>query len=172
MTTQNVSLRVPSEWAGRVDSGRMQGWLAQYFQSPCPLPADPGAGEHQISISLPSQAVKYLCDVTGESVSESLRRIAALNLGSPYSVAGEESSFSARYGAWAAGGASIEAPSSAEAPSSKPRSEFWDLQTKIMAGAVVLAVVLFWLLIKFGKRAPIQSSVPSAKFATWTPVGS
>lgn len=169
---ENVSLRIPSQWAGRVDSGQMQLWLANYLQSPCSLPPDPGPGEHQLSISLPPRAVKYLAETLGESASESLRRIAALNLRSPYPVAIGESSFSAQYDAGMAGGASIEAPSSAQAPAIKPRAEFWDLQMKIMVWAVVGAAVLFWFLVKFGKREPIQSSAPRAEFASWTPVGS
>lgn len=74
------SLRIPSAWAGRIDSRQTQAWLAEFFQSPNGLPADPGPGEEQISLSLPDLPVEQLAARLRESNAGAIRRLAAAHL--------------------------------------------------------------------------------------------
>jgi hypothetical protein len=78
---ENFSLRVPDQWAGLVNSVRVQRWLSDFFEAPRSLPADPGPGQLQISLSLPPRAVRVLSAGLGEPVAVALRRLSALNLG-------------------------------------------------------------------------------------------
>lgn len=72
-----VKLRIPDAWEGRVHSADVRGWLQAFFQRPCPLPVDPGAGEARVSLSVPPRAVKVLEGITGDSASAALRRVIA-----------------------------------------------------------------------------------------------
>jgi hypothetical protein len=79
MTT--FTLRLPSEFAGRVNSDQMRSWLADFLRCPGGLPVDPGAGRSRISLSLPAEIVLQVTRVLRCSPSEALRRLAAHRLG-------------------------------------------------------------------------------------------
>lgn len=74
------SFRAPERWAGQLDSGRVRGWLQEYFRHPQPLPPDPGAGPSRLSLSLPERAVKVLEGLSGDSASGALRRLIAAHI--------------------------------------------------------------------------------------------
>jgi hypothetical protein len=170
----SYSLRVPSQWAGRLDSRQMQTFLESYFQRACPLPPDPGAGPLQLTLSLPARAVESFSSGLGESVAGSLRRLAAFNLplGSPYESAGAEFDLSGVYGAGTPGGASAEPRNSAAVPSGASKDGFWDSEMKVMLVIVVVSAFLILLIVKFGKRAATQPQAPRPAFEPWTPVES
>lgn len=70
-----VKLRIPDAWEGRIHSEEVRYMLQGWFQRPCPLPPDPGAGRARVSLNLPPRAVKVLEGLTGESPSVGLRRL-------------------------------------------------------------------------------------------------
>jgi hypothetical protein len=78
---ESFSLRVPASWAGKLNSAQVQRWLADFFQYPRQLPSDPGPGQLQISLSLPTRAVRAFSSSLGETSSVALRRLSALYLG-------------------------------------------------------------------------------------------
>lgn len=80
MEFMSLKLRIPDAWQGRLHSSEVTAWLANYLQRPGPLPADPGAGEARVSLSVPPRAVKILEGLTGETPSSALRRLIASRL--------------------------------------------------------------------------------------------
>jgi hypothetical protein len=78
-----VTVRVPGAWVGRVSSAEVKQWIADYFRNPQPLPADPGAGEGFLRLSLGKRAMRALAAATDEEPSSALRRLIRSRLGLP-----------------------------------------------------------------------------------------
>ena len=78
---ERFALRVPWSWGGSLDSPRMTGFLADWFQRTHALAPDPGAGERQITLSLPARAVRTFAAAVDEPIAVALRRLAATRLG-------------------------------------------------------------------------------------------
>jgi len=75
----HISLRVPGEWEGRINSAWVEECLRDYFsRRPLPLlPEDPGADGCRVSLSLPRKAVRVLAAALDQPLSASLRRLIA-----------------------------------------------------------------------------------------------
>ena len=39
-----ISVRLPSEWRGRIDSANLHDWVYDYLSQPVPLDGEPGSG--------------------------------------------------------------------------------------------------------------------------------
>jgi hypothetical protein len=74
---ETFTVRVPSGWASRLDSARIQDWLADFIHSPRPLPDDPGPGDDRLSLSLQKRRVSVLAAMLDVNPSVALRRLAA-----------------------------------------------------------------------------------------------
>jgi hypothetical protein len=74
---ETFTLRVPSGWTSRLDSARIQDWLADFIHSPRPLPDDPGPGDDRLSLSLQKRRVNVLAAMLDVNPSVALRRLAA-----------------------------------------------------------------------------------------------
>jgi len=77
MKTSAFTVRVPSTWAGRVDSARVRRMLADWFHAPKSLPDDPGPGEAFLRLSVPARPVRTFAAALGEEPSVALRRLIA-----------------------------------------------------------------------------------------------
>ena len=193
------SLRVPEDWAGRLNSARAQGWLADFFQNPCPLPADPGPGSRQMSLSLPAAAVRALSDSLGDSAAAALRRLAALHIGL-LPAAGQKRPMAPQVDAqsvslptsdpgglegvadnegfglpiWSLPDLPIEQVSEAQYVTATSVTRWSGLSfegkaTLIMGVIVVALIILFG---RFGKRASVTSeALTKPAFTPWMPLG-
>lgn len=71
---------------GRLSSGEMRSWLAQFLRNPYPLPPDPGSGYERISLTLPRELVGGVAEYLRCSPSEALRSLAQERLAPSRSV--------------------------------------------------------------------------------------
>lgn len=77
---ETFSLRVPGQWAARLDSSTVRSWLGEFFRHPSPLRDDPGPGDARVSLSLPKKPVRMLAAMLDEKPSGALRRLVAHRL--------------------------------------------------------------------------------------------
>ena len=193
---ENFSLRVSEQWSDRLNSAQCQCWLADFLQNAHTLPADPGTGSLQISLSLPRAAVRALSDTLGDSAAVALRRLIALNLGMPLAAVQERPpepqgasqrvvpSDSVPLGCVAddVGFSGLPDYSSLEytvedvsesVQAVSPRASGWSglsieaKATLIFAAFFVALIILSW---KFGKRRAIPSAGPT--YIPWIPLDS
>lgn len=75
------TLRVPSDWAARLNSHTVRAWLLDWLHHPVPLQFDPGPGDARISVRLPRGPAYMLADLHREPVTVALRRLAASRIG-------------------------------------------------------------------------------------------
>ncbi len=73
------TVKVPSQWA-RVNSGRVQTYLREFFIHPLALPADPGAGEQVLRLTLNERQVDALSRGSGGVPAVALRRLLAARI--------------------------------------------------------------------------------------------
>ncbi len=78
-----VTFRIPEQWAGRLNSKKVQHWLTEYIKHPTSLPPEPGAGHLRVSIPVSAQLARILRSVKVGSVGAALRRIILANIDSP-----------------------------------------------------------------------------------------
>jgi len=83
MKSGAFTVRVPSAWVGRVDSGRVRCLLADWFRHPKPLPEDPGPGDAFLRVSVARRPVRAFAAAIGEEPSAALRRLIAGYSGLP-----------------------------------------------------------------------------------------
>jgi hypothetical protein len=195
---ENFSLRVPEHWAGLVNSVCVQRWLADFFEAPRPLPADPGAGQLQISLSLPARAVRVLSAGLGDSVAVALRRLSSLHLGSfptggrelvlPAVIVPESLSWGAPSPEY---GEPVEAPGYSRLESydnppvnvgiplvkselAVPREWWAKLPFEMHVTLIVSGIFLLLAILLSGhcKQEALPISSPRPEFQPWTPVGS
>jgi hypothetical protein len=72
--TRAYTVKVPAQWAG-INSARAQNYLREFFIHPLALPADPGAGECVLRLTLNERQVDALSRGSGEVPAVALRRL-------------------------------------------------------------------------------------------------
>ncbi len=70
------TVKVPAQWSG-INSARAQAYLRDYFIHPLTLPADPGAGERVLRLTLAERQVDALSRGSGDVPAVALRRLLA-----------------------------------------------------------------------------------------------
>ena len=75
-----MTIRVPSDWKGRVDSQRVSQWLQEFSNLSYPLPEDPGAGDLRVNLSVPKRLVSAFTRKIRVRKGAALRRLIAANL--------------------------------------------------------------------------------------------
>jgi hypothetical protein len=75
--TQVISIRVPSNWQGRVTSESVRACVVACLRQPVPLTKDPGPGSYKLSIRFTGSQLAALRRISRNSVSSAIRRIAA-----------------------------------------------------------------------------------------------
>jgi hypothetical protein len=73
---QAYTVKVPAQWAG-INSVRAQTYLREFFIRPLVLPADPGAGEQVLRLTLNERQVDALSRGSGDVPAIALRRLLA-----------------------------------------------------------------------------------------------
>jgi hypothetical protein len=73
------TVKVPAAWP-RIDSERAQVHLRDFFIHPLCLPADPGAGERAIGLTLNERLVSKLAEGTGDKPAVAIRRLLAAHI--------------------------------------------------------------------------------------------
>lgn len=73
------TVKVPVQWAG-MDSARAQTYLREFFIHPLTLPADPGAGERVLRLTLSERQVDALSRGSGDVPAVALRRLLAARI--------------------------------------------------------------------------------------------
>lgn len=68
------TVKVPAQWAG-INSARAQTYLREFFIHPLTLPADPGAGERLLRLTLAERQVDALSRGSGDVPAVALRRL-------------------------------------------------------------------------------------------------
>jgi hypothetical protein len=75
--TRVISVRVPSDWQGRVTSEGVRACVVACLRQPVSLTKDPGPGRYKLSIRLTGSELAALRRISGKSTSSAIRRIAA-----------------------------------------------------------------------------------------------
>lgn len=81
--TNVISVRLPSEWRGRLTSDQVRQWTLDYINDPFPLSEIPAAGNYRLSIRLTQGEFAALLRVSRRSMSSTIRGIIALNVPLP-----------------------------------------------------------------------------------------
>ena len=85
-----VSVRVPSEWRGRVTSEQIRAWVVAWLRQPVPLTENPAPGPHRLSIRFSGTELAALRKIRKKSISSAIRGIAALHISAPISAPKKE----------------------------------------------------------------------------------
>ena len=78
--TRVISVRIPSEWQGRVSPGTARTWVSTWLKSPVPLAAVPGPGGYKMNLRLSTAQVAALRQHSRRDASAAIRGILALHL--------------------------------------------------------------------------------------------
>lgn len=71
-----LSIRVPAEWAGQIDSAQLRSWLSDFVADPFLLPRDRGPGEGLIiRLSVPEKLLRSFRRKVRGTSSSALRRL-------------------------------------------------------------------------------------------------
>lgn len=73
--TQVISVRVPADWNGRVDSERAQRWIADWLEHPASFNGIPDPGPVRLSIRLTGKQLAQLRKARGGTLSSTVRGI-------------------------------------------------------------------------------------------------
>lgn len=73
--TQVISVRVPADWKGRIDSERAQRWIAEWLQHPASFNGIPEPGPARISVRLTGKQLAQLRKARGGTLSSTIRGI-------------------------------------------------------------------------------------------------
>jgi len=80
--TQVISVRLPSEWAGRVTSGLAREWVTAWLSQPTTLQQAPVPGAFKLNLRLSKLEIAELRRTSGNSTSSAIRAILALHVSS------------------------------------------------------------------------------------------
>jgi hypothetical protein len=78
-----VSVRVPSEWQGRVTSDRLRAWVLDWLRQPVQFNRVPAPGRYKLSIRFTQGEYAALKKLRRRSMSSTIRGIGALNIPPP-----------------------------------------------------------------------------------------
>jgi hypothetical protein len=78
--TRVISIRVPSDWEGRVSSAQVRDCVLVWLRQPVSLFEDPGSGSYKLNIRFSLTELAALKRISRRSRSATIRGIAALHL--------------------------------------------------------------------------------------------
>lgn len=78
--TKVISVRVPADWKGCVDSENAHVWITEWLQKPVSFNGIPKPGTHKISIRLTGTELARLRRARGGTLSSTIRGIIGLHI--------------------------------------------------------------------------------------------